>query len=83
MKFPIVFTALVTLQFAAVASADVRVTFQPGTPARAADVNQNFADIDTRPNPSLGTFIVTQVTNSAARITSASCPADSLVVSAN
>ncbi len=83
MKVSVFFTALVTLQFAAVASADVPVTFQPGTPARAADVNQNFADVDSRLNASLGALILTQVSNSAAGVVSASCPANNLVVSAN
>jgi hypothetical protein len=83
MKFPAILTALVSLQFAAVAAADVPVTFQPGTPARAADVNQNFNDLDTRLNASLGGIVLTQFTNSAPGVTSASCPANSLVVSAN
>ena len=83
MKFPLFFTALVTLQFAAVAAADVPVTFQPGTPARAADVNQNFSDLDTRLNASLGGIIVSSFFSSADGVASASCPNDTLVLSAN
>lgn len=83
MKFPAILTALVLLQFAATAFADVPVTFQPGTPARAADVNQNFSNLDTRLNASLGGIIVSSYFASNDGVADALCPADTLVLSAN
>ena len=65
------------------AMADVPITFQAGTPARAADVNQNFADLDSRLNSSLGGLIVSSVIASVTGVASASCPSDRIVLSAN
>ena len=74
---------LVLILFSFAASADVPVTFQSGTPASAAEVNQNFSDLDSRLNASLGGILITRFVNSAAGVASASCPIDSLVLSAN
>ena len=74
---------LVLVLFSIMASADVPVTLQSGTPARAADVNQNFTDLDTRLNASLGGILISQWFSTADGLTSAVCPADSLVLSAN
>ena len=74
---------LVLILFSLTASADVPVTFQSGTPASAAEVNQNFSDLDSRLNASLGGILIARFVNSAAGVTSAACPIDSLVLSAN
>jgi hypothetical protein len=77
------FVALLSMQLAAVAVADVPVTFQPGTPAKAAEVNQNFSNLDSRLNASLGGIIVSSFFSSADAVASAVCPNDTLVLSAN
>jgi hypothetical protein len=75
--------ALVLLIMSWPAVADVPVTFQPGTAARAADVNQNFSNIDARLNSSLGGLIVSSVISAATGVAGASCPSDRIVLSAN
>lgn len=68
------------------AAADVPVTFQAGTPARAAEVNQNFASLDARINASLGGLFLRTVSASSdtsTGVVSASCPTNELVGSAN
>jgi len=69
-----------------VAVADVPVTFQPGTPASAAEVNQNFSDLDTRLNASLGGIWISSVaaaSDTSTGVVSTSCASNQLVVSAN
>lgn len=83
MQTPRILMGLVLVLFSVIASADVPVTFQSGTPANAADVNQNFTDLDTRLNASLGGIIISRFFSSAAGVAGASCPVDSLVLSAN
>lgn len=65
-------------------SQTVPYTFQPGTPAQAAQVNANFQNLNGRLNNAVGglqRFGVSVFNDSG--VASASCPADSLSVSAN
>jgi hypothetical protein len=69
-----------------VAVADVPVTFQSGTPASAAEVNQNFTNLDTRLNASLGGILISSVaasSDTSTGVISASCSSDKIVISAN
>jgi hypothetical protein len=63
--------------------AEVPFTFQPGTPARAAEVNANFGNLDSRLNGSFGTLIVSRIMEEDDSVAGALCPADRLVVSAS
>lgn len=63
--------------------AEVPFTFQSGTPARAAEVNANFGNLDSRLNASFGALIVSGITAEDEAVAGAQCPADRLVVSAN
>ena len=71
------------------AMAQVPNTFQSGQTASAAEVNENFADLDMRVSTnttdigqSLGGIILTRVSVSDISVTTTLCPADSLIVSA-
>jgi hypothetical protein len=77
---------LLCVMLSLVAVADVPVTFQPGTPASAAEVNQNFTDLDTRLNASLGGIMISSVaasSDTSTGVVSTSCASNQLVVSAN
>lgn len=86
MKFrSYVFSAMCGLISIAAAAQSTQVpnTFQPGTPAQAAQVNQNFQSVDSRINSSLGALIRTIYTSSDnSGVASFTCPANSLVMSA-
>ena len=85
MKLPHYFLgALVLLTSVAATSQTVPYTFQSGTPAQAAQVNSNFQSLNTRLNASIGAlqrFGVTVYSDTG--VVSASCPVDSMSVSAN
>lgn len=86
MRFDNYLFGLLCMMLSLVAVADVPVTFQSGTPASAAEVNQNFSDLDTRLNGSLGGIFVTSVAASSDTTTSVistSCASSEIVVSAN
>ena len=83
MQTPRILAGFFLVFVSVIASADVPVTFQSGAPANAADDNQNFTDLDTRLNASLGGISVSRFFSSADGVASASCPANTLVLSAN
>lgn len=78
-------TIILTIAFLpAAALAQVPVTFEAGTPARAAEVNQNFEALNGRIDDSIGSVIISGVTASdGSGVASATCPADRIAISAN
>lgn len=82
---------LLCLLLCTAATAQVPHTFQSGQTALAAEVNENFVDLDTRVatnttsiDQSIGTLVLTQASASDGDgVVSISCPVDSLVGSAN
>ena len=86
MRFANYVFGLLCMMQSLVAVADVPVTFQPGTPASAAEVNQNFGDLDTRLNASLGGIWISSAaaaSDTSTGVVSTSCASNELVVSAN
>ena len=75
--------ALFLVTVSALSAAEVPVTFQAGTPASAAEVNANFSNLDNRLELSLGGIIISSYVASASSVASATCPSDTLIVSAN
>lgn len=65
----------------ALGTAAVPFTFEPGTPALAAEVNANFGNLDTRLNSSFGTLIVSTISAQDESVVGAVCPSDRLVAS--
>ena len=61
-------------------------TFQPGQPARASEVNSNFEALRQAINRGFGIFITQTVTGTSPEgttVATASCPVNTLVMSAN
>jgi hypothetical protein len=81
--------ALLTALLASIAIAQpvtVPNTFQAGQPARASEVNSNFDALRQAINRGFGTFITQPVTGTSLEgttVATASCPANTLVMSAN
>ena len=86
MRFKNSVFGFLCMMLSLVAVADVPVTFQAGTPASAAEVNQNFSNLDTRLNASLGGIVISSVaasSDTSTGVVGTSCTSNSLVVSAN
>ncbi len=82
----LIITALLMTITSAHAASALPYTFQAGQPARAAEMNENLAFIHDKARSSIGALIALQFIAQSeldTPIAVASCPADTLLVSAN